>query len=273
MPSIIRSDPKAREKPCLRCGYSLRRILDAKHCPECGLSIWLSLNQNDALDWSNPEWLRRMSLATLVMAIAQLPAIAAWAFTYWWFARYAWPVLLAGVYFVLFGAGLLLLSSPENRHPDRSEGYRLAGRIVAVAALLLGVLLITRALGPAGRQYAFYLWMEPWSVRLVHCVLFAGSACAFSYLRHLARRIPAPRIDRVSGYVPWAVLLGLLGTMRFFLYATFLYWLLYAFQYLPWVYLPVSAVLLTWFSLTFLHTSRSAAAHWASETAPGASAS
>ena len=41
---IIKSDRRAREKPCLRCGYSLRRI-DSTHCPECGLSVWLSLNQ------------------------------------------------------------------------------------------------------------------------------------------------------------------------------------------------------------------------------------
>ena len=57
---IIKSDRRAREKPCLRCGYSLRRI-DSTHCPECGLSVWLSLNQNDALDFSRPEWLRRMA--------------------------------------------------------------------------------------------------------------------------------------------------------------------------------------------------------------------
>ena len=25
---LIKSDPKAREKPCIRCGYSLRKILE-----------------------------------------------------------------------------------------------------------------------------------------------------------------------------------------------------------------------------------------------------
>src|SRR5258706_15986243 len=68
---LVKSDPKAREKPCLRCGYSLRKIMDARNCPECGLSVWVSLNQNDSLDWSRPEWLRGISLAALVMAAAQ----------------------------------------------------------------------------------------------------------------------------------------------------------------------------------------------------------
>src|SRR5687767_15825931 len=77
---IIKSDPRAREKPCLRCGLSLRKLLDAKHCPQCGLSVWLSLNQNDTMDWSNPAWLRAMSIGAAIMAPAQLLALAAYVF-------------------------------------------------------------------------------------------------------------------------------------------------------------------------------------------------
>ena len=73
---MIKSDARAREKPCLRCGYSLRKI-DAMHCPECGLSVWLSLNAHDHLDRSNPEWLRRMAVGLIVMAVAMLPALLA----------------------------------------------------------------------------------------------------------------------------------------------------------------------------------------------------
>jgi ribosomal protein S27AE len=47
----FQSDARAREKPCLRCGTSLRKNLDDKYCPECGLSVWLSLNLNDTLEW------------------------------------------------------------------------------------------------------------------------------------------------------------------------------------------------------------------------------
>ena len=78
MPLVqIKSDPRAREKPCIRCGYSLRKVTDSPHCPECGLAVWLSLNPNDALDISNPEWLRRGAVALRVMAAACLLAVAA----------------------------------------------------------------------------------------------------------------------------------------------------------------------------------------------------
>ena len=60
---MIKSDPRAREKPCIRCGYSLRKVTDSIHCPECGLAVWLSLNNNDTLENSNPDWLRRSALA------------------------------------------------------------------------------------------------------------------------------------------------------------------------------------------------------------------
>jgi len=72
--TIIKSDVRSREKPCLRCGYSLRKI-DSTHCPECGLSLWISLNSNNHLDRSSPDWLRRMALGLIVMAIAMLPGV------------------------------------------------------------------------------------------------------------------------------------------------------------------------------------------------------
>src|SRR5437667_1226742 len=72
---LVKSDPKAREKPCLRCGYSLRKILDARNCPECGLSVWVSLNQNDSLEWSRPDWLRMIATGAFVMAAAQMLGI------------------------------------------------------------------------------------------------------------------------------------------------------------------------------------------------------
>src|SRR5215210_5353683 len=82
------NDKRAREKPCLRCGYSLRQIPDARHCPECGLSAWLSLHEGDALDRSNPAWLLRLTFASAMLAIAQGITFALWISTWhfglWW---------------------------------------------------------------------------------------------------------------------------------------------------------------------------------------------
>lgn len=74
----IQSDPRAREKPCLRCCTSLRAHLDDRYCPECGLSVWLSLNSNDALDSSRPSWLRAAARASWGLAFIQPLALIAW---------------------------------------------------------------------------------------------------------------------------------------------------------------------------------------------------
>lgn len=72
------SDPKARQKPCVRCGLSLKKHLDERYCPRCGLSVWMSLNQNDSLEYSNPAWLRKASTGAWVLAMAQPLALAAY---------------------------------------------------------------------------------------------------------------------------------------------------------------------------------------------------
>src|SRR5580765_57080 len=122
---LVKSDPRAREKPCLRCGYSLRKILDARNCPECGLSVWVSLNQNDSLDWSRPEWLRQIALGAFIMAAAQVLGIFMAVLIvaqeiFGWFVT-AWVV---AVYLLALNTGMILLSIPERRYPDKWKGYR-----------------------------------------------------------------------------------------------------------------------------------------------------
>src|SRR5688572_16033275 len=123
---LIKSDPKAREKPCLRCGYSLRRIGDSRNCPECGLSVWVSLNQNDSLDWSRPDWLRMISVGATVMAGAQgMLMVAAGVVVAGGMWGDAWLMSwIVGFYLMALGAGMIVMGMPERRYPDRFKGYR-----------------------------------------------------------------------------------------------------------------------------------------------------
>src|SRR3954469_19121949 len=140
---LIKSDPKAREKPCLRCGYSLRKTLDARNCPECGLSVWVSLNQNDSLDWSRPDWLRQIAVGAFVMAGAQL--LGMWMAVLmvmprlWGWLASAWVV---AAYLLSLGVGMVLLGLPEKRYPDRLKGYRwfvvVAGSVGGIFGLMIG---------------------------------------------------------------------------------------------------------------------------------------
>src|SRR5688500_3273227 len=148
--TMIKSDPRAREKPCLRCGLSLRKLLDAKHCPQCGLSVWLSLNQNDTMDWSNPAWLRAMSIGAAIMAPAQLLALAAYVFLVLPMPialekRYAYAALVGGAYLIVYSCGLLVLCRPERRYPDRLGGYRRFAQIAAVVGVVVGSALCAKA--------------------------------------------------------------------------------------------------------------------------------
>lgn len=141
---IVTSDARAREKPCLRCGLSLRKHLDDRHCPRCGLSVWLSLNANDALDGSNPAWLRRLSSAFWMMAFTQWMPLVALVLILLPRAenssqRYALAALFVGAYLAIHNAFLLLATWPERRYPDRLAGYKLAIRIVAGFAIVMGL--------------------------------------------------------------------------------------------------------------------------------------
>jgi hypothetical protein len=275
---LVKSDARAREKPCLQCGYSLRKLTDSTHCPECGLSIWMSLNGNDSLDWSKSTWLRRMALGALIMAMAQLIGISAYGLI--WQERPPRPIypqdenglvigpamlppakphrvatdVAAAAYCFLYNVGLLLLAGDEGRYPDKWKNYRWAGRAAGGAGLLIGLYtLIARSPG------------------LFTISMFASNIATFAYLRKMAQRIPHQLLTRICGIVLLAPLLSLMKALPIF-------WIFAAFQvfgvleYVPWVYLPVSIGLLGWFAVLFRSCSGHAEEAWRKEMAGSAPA-
>lgn len=295
MPTIIRSDPRAREKPCLRCGYSLRKLTDSTHCPECGLSVWLSLNQNDTLEWSNPSWLRSLSRGALIMLGAQVLALLAYVL----FAAYHLPqiqyemrrdqairqasydpvtfmsviqsignppslqhglmrsaILTAAAFLILNHGGLFLLVSNERRYPDRLREWRLAAWIICALAGLVSLLMILWAISPLALGF--------FSIAL-KLVAIASAVITWGYLRHLARRAAHSALARTC---TWLMLVPLLSFLKVFpwfglyLVARFS-WLL---DLIPLIYIPLAAILLGCFARLFSNAAVAAQAHWMSET-------
>jgi hypothetical protein len=278
---LIKSDKKAREKPCLRCGYSLRRI-DSLHCPECGLSVWRSLNSNDALDWSHPLWLARLSKASAVLAVVQVIGLVAYLaanITYlgpllrinlialfWLKGWRVYPFVYAAYEFAL-AISLVLLAAEEGRHPDKWKPFRVACRIVAAVVALMGAwTLFTAAGGISTRSFRPYMFLR----YALNLSIIAGTLTPFAYLRKLAQRIPNSRIVWFCGWIILGPALSLLKTVPIFSV-----WLAFEFSsvifaYLPLIYLPVTAALLVWFARSFHRASIAAKMGWESETAQGA---
>lgn len=286
----ILSDPKAREKPCLRCGTSLRQHLDHRHCPTCGLSVWLSLNANDTLELSSPRWLGAMASGAAVLAFAQVVALAAYLLTLEYqyqlakaivpdpetdlegFVDYFTPhappqmLLLAavviGVFFLVNSAGMVILSVHERRHPDRLKGPRLWLRLGAGVGVLVG--LGIGAWGVRGLTGAGVRTNEGLAY-LCEGVFILCGLITWVVIRHLATRGGHSGISRLCGYLLFLPLLAFLKATPFLgFYA--LYWLTPLLSLVPLAYIPLSIYLLAhtaWFTSRAIPQAR---ATWHSET-------
>ena len=295
---IIKSDPRAREKPCIRCGLSLRKLLDAKHCPQCGLSVWLSLSGNDALDWSNPAWLRALSIGTVVMAPAQLVALAAYAMMLLPIAmpleqRYPWAAMLAGVYLIIYSMGLLLICRHERRYPDRLGAYRLAAQIAAVLGVIVGAALCAKGASTFAAGWPIHYPEIPttlpegfdpemledygynpfapqvsgtWWLTAAELALAASAVTTFAFLRKLAQRIPNSTVSRMSGYILFLPLIPFLKAFPILAFIIAPRVVAFLVAYLPIPYYPFTAALLAWLAFAFHRASKNAAEGWAKET-------
>jgi hypothetical protein len=291
---MIKSDPRAREKPCIRCGYSLRKVTDSIHCPECGLSVWLSLNQNDTLENSNPEWLRRTAIACWVLAVAcvvsmvaSLPAVK-FGFEEMQYRQERMrllrqaedgvadpqvlgrfiafpptsnlPLLRAAkavglAAFVATFAGLFLLTTHEGRYPDKLSTYRVFARVLCAGAALATVLAMQDLM-----RERYFVIRE--SLTFAKVLGLLSLTCAASYLRELARRAPSPRLARLAG---WLAIVPLLSLLYSFIRNAD--WLPDLF---PLLLLPACAGLFVAFALLLRRDAAAADKNWSTETAAAA---
>ena len=281
MATRIVSDPRSREKPCLRCGYSLRNLFDSRHCPECGLSVWLSLSEGDALERSNPAWLRRLALAAWVLAGAQAIGLGAWllagvfgllpslSFSFS-FSRipFTMRLLLVAAQIIAAHIGMILLAGHENRYPDRLKVSRRWLVTLGWAGLPVGALLASMSVGALFVRSWYWLLYTLWGWGAL-LVLLGGVVATLNHLRHLARRAPSPRAGRAClwlmifpAVLAWPAL-PCVGPQLFYASRSFI-------RIIPWIYLPATLALYAWFALMLRRNAALAEREWSTETAPGA---
>jgi hypothetical protein len=256
--------------------------------------VWLSLNQNDTLDMSNPEWLRRMALGVWILAVASVVAVVAFApaslqmfrtmeyrqrlhqaireaeqmgddadATAKWVAAFQSiprpqpdyrvvriSLLVGAAALVAYQAGMVILTSNENRYPDRLAGLRIGARVIAGFAGLAVILMFFQMLRPTP------LGFPEWMTRLV---AVAGGMLTWGYLRQMARRLPHKTLTRVSA---WMTLAPLISLVYSFIRNSD--WLP---DVIPLLYLPVSAALFIWFAILLRQAAQTSDRNWAAETA------
>jgi hypothetical protein len=276
---MMKPDQRARLKPCLRCGYSLRNNIDARNCPECGLAVRISLANDDSLHMSNPAWLRRLAwgaavfLAANILAMAAMfgmeavrrtPGLHSFRVQFYVHLVRASDIML-GVSFLVGAAAALPLGSAEGRHPDRTRGARLAVRVLAPCCALLGGLLILPRVANVRLPFELIRWLAPPAAVLT-------AAAAWATLHDPVRRAGA---RRAAGWIP-VLGVGLVVGCAMGLLA-FGSALLIALRLAPWiarslpltiallVYFPVAITILTRCWLQFRVAAREAEQNWVSD--------
>ena len=293
---VIKTDPRAREKPCIRCGYSLRKVTDSPHCPECGLSVWLSLNNNDALDASNPAWLRGMAVALCVIAASGLLAFAALlpaTADAYRVMQYRQDRMRA-----LRQAAKLSDDDPNKwtaimavRPPRPNYDLLRISEILGAAALgasLAGLFALTAREGRYPDDLVTYRVLgrllcgmgglallltilnisrreaplTGFGQTLSRLTFLLAGTVTWAYLRQIARRAPHKTLARIAAWMTFVPLAGLF------------YGFIRNGDWLPDPITPLfaiaSAPLAVWFALLLKREARLADKHWADETAPAA---
>jgi hypothetical protein len=206
------SDGRPITKQCLRCGYTLQQNDDSRNCPECGLAVRISFYASDALEWSNPAWVRRIARATGLLALANAGVLASlvigvigrfvddrplWDryndYGFWMRA----PDLLGGCSFMLMGVAAVSLARPERRE---RETFILRRRALLMASAVCVAFVAAEILQTIGALTIGWwpAWILTWPVT---CVLVA----VWWYLNGLTQRLPGlavrgPRYTRAAAF-------------------------------------------------------------------------
>ena len=116
--------------------------------------MWVSLNGNDTLDWSNPHWLKKLSVGTALLGISQLLGLAAYVLFITRFGRGgprdAFLAIIVAGYLAGYSIGLLCLGSPEDRYPDWWKTHRRSAQALGAIGVLTSFAIVISSSGRFG---------------------------------------------------------------------------------------------------------------------------
>jgi hypothetical protein len=212
----------ADDRPCLKCGYSLRGLASSGVCPECGTEVARSL-QGNLLRYSDRAYLLVLHrgaiiaevaiAATIIIAVVQIGAGAALGPTPGILAAFQLASAAASVASLV---GWWMVTSPDPAFVGRDTGASSRKVLRVTLAISAGFLLVRQVM------FAAALWTTAGgSFSLLGGVaLISGLAWIVSYfatmlyVRWLGRRVPDEKLVRRVRLLLWLGPVVVVGSRR-----------------------------------------------------------
>ena len=205
---------------CVKCGYNLRTLLLDAACPECGTAVGRSVEGN-RLRYCDPRWLRTIGrglnwLALGAVTWALLIGTTVWAELS---GTYSEPPLLLLAIGIATGVVLPLVGFYWASKPDpariETERWFSARRMArfCLASVVVMFMLVVLVFPLHAHGWVSMAWAGDWLLWLMLALLVGAFVFTLAHAAHLAFRLPAPWLGRVTWLVNVFAIVCLFGVL------------------------------------------------------------
>ena len=196
--------------PCRKCGYNLRSMRTDGRCPECGTSVWVSL-QGTLLRYSDPNWVEtiRRGFARMIAGITIVVAVIIVAIILGAMRMLDVIVLvqlvgIAGWLIYMWGIWLITEPDPSGLGEDQYGTSRKIIRVGVVCQAVGQVLeFVQEDRMPPGARLLLTIVAV-----LLGIVALVAIYAQLQYLQKLALRIPDLKLSQRSRFLKLAIVIS-----------------------------------------------------------------